>query len=64
MSVEVINVARCSNKSDEFANINSIGSRERNLDYYLKWEIGNFKIKIVTFILSYGRGNIIRNGQI
>ena len=62
MSVEVCNMARCSSKSDELSNINSIGCRVRNITIS-KWEIDNFKIKIVTFILNFGRSNIIRNGQ-
>ena len=27
----------------------------------LKWEIDNFKIKVVTFFINLGRNNIIRN---
>ena len=61
-SVEVCNMARCSGKSDKLRNINSIGCRARNITIE-KWEIDNFKIKIVTFIVNFGRNNIIRNGQ-
>ena len=32
-------------------------------DHHRKWEIDNFKIKIVTFIINFGRNNIIRNEQ-
>ena len=31
--------------------------------HHLKWEIDNFKIKLVTFIINFGRNNIIRNRQ-
>ena len=43
---EVSNMARSSSKSDELRNINSIKCR---------------KIKIVMFIINFGRNNIIRN---
>ena len=49
-SVEVSNMARCSGKSDEMRDIISIGCRARNITIY-KWEIDNFQIKIVTFIV-------------
>ena len=60
MHVEVRKMARCSSRYDELRDINSIGCRARNITIY-KWEIGNFKI--VTFIVNFGRNNIIRNGQ-
>ena len=53
-------MARCSSKSDELRNINYIGYRARNINIY-KWD--NFKIKIVTFIVKFGRNNIVRKGQ-
>ena len=63
MSVEVSNMARYSSKSGELRNINSLGCRASEVHLHLKWEIDNFKIKIVTFIVNFGRNNIIRNGQ-
>ena len=51
-SVEVSSMAmyRCSSKSDELRNINSIGCRARNINIQI-WEIDNLKIKIVTLIV-------------
>ena len=43
MSVEVSNMARCSSKSDELRNINSIGYRARNIIILKKRKIDNFK---------------------
>ena len=54
MSVEVSNMARCSSKSDELRNINSIGCRAGNITIY-KRETDNSKIKIVTFIINFGK---------
>ena len=59
-SVEVSNMARCSSKTNELRYIDSIGCRARNITI-LKWEIENFKIKVVTFIISFGRNNFIKN---
>ena len=61
-SVEVSNIARCSSKTIELRDIDSIGCRAKNITIY-KWEIDNFKIKVVTFIINFGRNNIIRNLQ-
>ena len=54
-SVEVSNIARCSSKTNELRDIDSIEH------HHLKWEIDYFKIKVVTFIINFGRNNIIRN---
>ena len=50
-SVEVSNMARCSSETNELKDIDSIGCRARIITI-LKWEIDNFKIKIVTFIIK------------
>ena len=47
-------MARYSSKSDELRNI-------KNEEHHHKWEIDNFKNKIVTFIVNFDRNNIIRN---
>ena len=55
-------MARCSSKTNGLRDIDSIGCRSRNTSI-LKWEIDNFNIEIVTFIINFGRNNIVRNGQ-
>ena len=52
-------MARCSSKTKELRDIDSIGCRTRNIPIK-KWEIDNFKIKVVTFIINFGRNNIIK----
>ena len=47
-------MARCSSKSDELRDINSMECRARNIAIE-KWEIDIFKIEIVTFIVNFGR---------
>ena len=59
-SVEVSNIARCSSKTNELRDIDSIGCRARKTTIK-KWKIDNFKIKVLTFIINFGRNNIIRN---
>ena len=44
-------MARCSSKANELGDIDSIGCRARKLTI-LKWEIDNYKIKVVTFIIN------------
>ena len=53
-------MARCSSKSNELRDIDFIGCRARNITN-LKWDIDNFKTKIVTFIIKFG--SFIINGQ-
>ena len=57
---EISSMARCSSKTNELRDIDSIGCRARNITIK-KWEIDTFKIKVVTFIINLGRNNIIRN---
>ena len=59
MSVEVSNIARCSSKTNELRDIDSIGCRAWKITIY-NWDIDNFKIKVVTFIIYFGRNNILR----
>ena len=59
-SVEVSNMARCSSKTNELRDIDSIERRWRNITI-LQWDIDHFKIKIDTFIINFGRNNIARN---
>ena len=59
-NVEVSNIARCSSKTNKLRDIDYRGCRARNVTI-LKWEIYHFKIKVVTFIINFGRKNIIRN---
>ena len=59
-SVEVSNIARCSRKTNELRDIDAIGCRMRNITILI-WDIDNFKIKVVTFIINFGRNNVIRN---
>ena len=59
-SVEVSNIARFSSKKNELKDMDSIGCRVRNITIQ-KWKIDNFKINIVSFIIDFGRNNIIRN---
>ena len=59
-SAEESNIARCSSKTNELRDIDSIGCRARNITIE-KWEIDYFKIKVVSFIINFGRNNIIRN---
>ena len=59
MSVEVSNMARCSSKTNELRDIDSIGCRERGTSPFKKGENDHFKIKVVTFIIDFGRNNII-----
>ena len=47
MNVKISNMARFSSESGELSNINSCRAR--------KWEIDNFKIKIVIFIENFGK---------
>ena len=47
---------------DELRDIDSIGCGVSAITI-LKWEIGNFKNKFVTFMINLSRNNIIRNGQ-
>ena len=61
-SVEVSNIARFSSKTNELRNIDSVGCRARKITIQ-KWGYGNFKIKVVTFIINFGINNIIRNRQ-
>ena len=42
-------MARCSSKTNESRDIGSIGCKARNIT---NWEIDDFKIKIVTFIMT------------
>ena len=42
--------------------VDSIGHKARNVTIK-KLEIDKFKIKIVTFIVNFGRKDIIRDGQ-
>ena len=51
-------MARCSSKTNELRDIDSIGCRARNITI-LKREIDNFKIKVVTFMINFGRNNMI-----
>ena len=51
------NIARCSSKTIELRDIDSIGCRERNIAIW-KLEIDIFKIKVVTFIIKFGRNYI------
>ena len=51
---------RCSSKTNKFRDIDSMGCRARNIAI-LKWDIDNFKIKVITFIINFGRNNNIRN---
>ena len=60
MSVEVSSMAKCSSQTNELRDIDSIGCRAKDTTI-LKWEIDNFKLKIDTFIINFGRNNIIRN---
>ena len=62
MGVELCNMARCSGKSVNLRKINSMRCRAINKTIYI-WESDTFKIKIVMFIVHFGRNNIIRNGQ-
>ena len=55
-SVEFSNMARCSSKSKDMRDIDSIVCRTRNVTI-----IDNFKIEIVMFIINFGRNNLIRN---
>ena len=48
-------MARCPSKTNELREIDSVGCKARN--HHQKWEIDNFKI--VTFIIIFGRNNII-----
>ena len=50
-------MARRSSKLDELRDIDWKEHKHK------KWEIDNFKMKIVTFIINFGRNNIIRNRQ-
>ena len=59
VSVEVSNMARCSSKTNELRDIDSIGCREWNIAIY-KWENDYFKIRVLTFI-NFNRNNIIKN---
>ena len=59
-SVEVSNIARFSSKTNELKDMDSIGCRVRSITIQ-KWKIDNFKINIVSFIIDFGRNNIIRN---
>ena len=59
-SVEVSNMARCLSKTNELRCIDSIGCRARNITVY-KWKIDDCEIKVVTFIINFGRNNSIRS---
>ena len=52
------NIARYSSKTNELREIDSIGCRARNITIS-KWEIDNFKMKVITFIINFGRNYII-----
>ena len=56
-------MAKCSSKTKKLRDTDPTGRRARNITIQ-KWEIDNFKIKVVTFIANFGRNNIIRNWQI
>ena len=53
-SVKVSNIARCSSLTNKLRDTDSIGWKARNITI-LTWEIDNFKNKIVTFIINFGR---------
>ena len=53
-------MARSFSKPNGLRDIDSIECRARNITIY-NWEIDDFKIKVVTFIVNLGRKNIIRN---
>ena len=55
-------MARFSSQTNEVRDINSIGLRERKITIY-KRGIDNFKNKIVTFIINFGRNNIIEKDK-
>ena len=59
-SVEVSNIASCSSKTNESRDTYSIGCRARNITIF-KLENDNFKIKVVTLVVHFGRNNIICN---
>ena len=61
-SVEVSNISRCSSKPNKLRDIDSIGCRARNVTIK-NGKLTILKIKIVTFIINFGKNNIIRNGQ-
>ena len=57
VSVEASSIARFSSKSDELRNISYIGCRAflKGTHHHLKNGNCNSKIKIVTFIINFGR---------
>ena len=60
VSNKVSNIARCSNKTNESRDIDSVGYTARNITIQ-RWEIDNLRIDVVRYILNFGRLIIIRN---
>ena len=58
--VEVSNIARCSSKTNELRDIDSMGCRTRNITIY-NGKLTISKSKVVTFIINLGRNNINSN---
>ena len=55
-------MARCSSKRNELRDVDSIGCRARNTTIK-NGKLTKFKIKVVKFIMNFGRSNIIRSLQ-
>ena len=55
-------MARCSSKTNELRDRDSIGCRARNItiNKKCKVKIDNFKLKAVTFIINFDGNNIIK----